>query len=153
MFLIAELTASIVLMFLEKSAPWGWAFTVQFLLLCVYGICAISCFLTKETINDVHTKVSDKTRFIKLLHADAELLVEKCSDPDTKEEFRKLAEAIRYSDPMSSEALQELEGELSHTLSECDRNITAQDFTAAKELCIKAKLLLAVRNKMCKALK
>lgn len=152
-FLTVELAASIAFMLFEKRVLWRWAFAVQFLLLCVYGICAISCFLTKETINDVHTKVSDKTRFLKLLRADAEMLVEKCTDSVTKEECQKLAEAIRYSDPMSSETLQELEGDLARTLSECDRAVTAKDFAAAKELCAKAMLLLAERNKVCKALK
>lgn len=152
-FLIAELTASIVFMLFEKRAPWGWAFAVQFLMLCIYGICAISCFLTKETINDVHTKVSDKTRFIKLLRADAEMLVEKCSDPETREECRKLAESIRYSDPMSSETLFELEKDLALTVSECDRAVAAKDYAAARELCAKAMLQLTERNKVCKALK
>lgn len=152
-FLIAELAASIVFMLFEKRVPWGWAFAVQFLMLCIYGICAISCFLTKETINDVHTKVSDKTRFIKLLRADAEMLVEKCSDPETREECRKLAESIRYSDPMSSETLFELEKDLALTVSECDRAVTAKDYAAARELCAKAMLQLTERNKVCKALK
>lgn len=152
-FLIAELVASGVFILFEESVPLRGAFAVQFLLLCVYGICAISCFLTKETINDTHTKAGDKTRFIKLLRSDAEMLVENCSDPVTKEEFRKLAEAIRYSDPMSSEALFELEKDLAMTISECDRAVTAQDFATAKEFCAKASLLLAERNKMCKALK
>lgn len=152
-FLIAELAASIVFMLFEKIVPWGWAFAVQFLMLCIYGICAISCFLTKEAINDVHTKVSDKTRFIKLLRADAEMLVEKCSDPETREECRKLAEAIRYSDPMSSETLFELEKDLAFTVSECDRAVAAKDYAAARALCAKAMLQLAERNKVCKALK
>lgn len=152
-FLMAELAASIVFMLFQKRAPWAWAFAVQFLMLCIYGICAISCFLTKETINDVHTRVSDKTRFLKLLRADAEMLVKKCSDSDVREECRKLAESIRYSDPMSSEALSELEKELVLTVSECDRAITAKDFSTAKGLCAKAMLLLAERNNVCKALK
>lgn len=152
-FLITELVASEVFILLEEIVPLGWVFAVQFLLLCVYGICAISCFLTKEMINDIHTKVSDKTRFIKSLRTDAEMLVEKCSDPVTKEECRKLAEAIRNSDPMSSEALSELEKDLALAISECDKAVVAQDFATAKELCAKAKLLLAERNKKCKALK
>lgn len=152
-FLIAELVASGVFILLEEIVPFGWAFAVQFLLLCVYGICAVSCFLTKETINDVHTKVSDKTRFIKFLRTDAEMLVEKCSDPVTKEECRKLAEAIRNSDPMSNESLFELEKDLALTISECDRAVAAQDFSAVQDLCVKAKMLLSERSRKCKALK
>lgn len=152
-YVIAEFLVSCVFIIFEKSIRTGLAFGLQFLLLCVYGVCAVSCFLSKETIDDVHTKVSDKTRFIKLLAVDAKMLVEKCSDPETKEECRKLAEQIRYSDPMSSEALFELEKDLALTVSQCDKAIEAKDFVAAKEFCAKAMLQLSERNKKCKALK
>lgn len=152
-YLIAELLASILFILFEDAVRPGLAFGLQFLLLCIYGVCAVSCFLSKETIDDVHTRVSDKTRFIRLLCADAEMLVEKCPDPDTKEECRRLAEAIRYSDPMSSEALFELEKELSLTVSKCDSAIGEGDFAAARELCARAALQLTERNRKCKALK
>lgn len=152
-YIMAELLVSCIFIILEDNIRPGLAFGLQFLLLCIYGICAVSCFLSKEMIDDVHTKVSDKTRFIKLLSIDAEMLVEKCSDPETKEECRRLVEAVRYSDPMSSEALFELEKDLTLTVSQCDRAIEEKDFAAAKELCAKAMLQLAERNKKCKALK
>lgn len=152
-YIMAELLVSCIFIILEDNIRPGLAFGLQFLMLCIYGICAVSCFLSKEMIDDVHTKVSDKTRFIKLLSIDAEMLVEKCPDPDTKEECRKLAESVRYSDPMSSEALFELEKDLTLTVSQCDRAIEEKDFTAAKEFCAKAMLQLAERNKKCKALK
>lgn len=152
-YIMAELLVSCIFIILEDSIRPGLAFGLQFLLLCIYGICAVSCFLSKEMIDDVHTKVSDKTRFIKLLSIDAEMLVEKCSDPETKEECRKLAESVRYSDPMSSEALFELEKDLTLTVSQCDKAIEEKDFAAAKEFCAKAMLQLDERNKKCKALK
>lgn len=152
-YIIAELLVSCVFIMFENNIRQSWAFGLQFLLLCIYGICAVSCFLSKETIDDVRTRVSDKTRFIKLLGIDAEMLVEKCSDPETKEECRRLVESVRYSDPMSSEALFELEKDLALTVSKCDRAIETGDFAAAKEFCAKAMLQLTERNKKCKALK
>lgn len=152
-YIIAEFCASTLFILLENHMKWGLAFAVQFLFLCIYGICAISCFLAKETIEDVHNNVSDKTRFIKLLRVDAEMLIEKCDDAETKTECKKLAETIRYSDPMSNESLFELEKDLALTVSECDKAVTAKDFAHAKELCAKAMLQLTERNKKCKALK
>ncbi len=152
-YIIAEFCASTLFIIFEHHIKWGWAFAVQFLFLCIYGVCAISCFLAKETIEDVHNNVSDKTRFIKLLRVDAEMLIEKCGDDETKEECKKLAEAIRYSDPMSNESLFELEKDLALTVSECDKAVSAKDFALAKELCAKAILQLTERNKKCKALK
>lgn len=152
-FLIAELIVSGICILFEESVPGAWAFAIQFFMLCVYGICALSCFLTKETIHDVQTKVSERTRFMKQLRTKAEMLAEKCTDPAIREECRSLAEAIRNSDPVSGESLVEIEQHLASMISECDRAVAAKDFAAAGELCAKAKLLLAERNKNCKALK
>ena len=133
--------------------PFGWAFAVQFLLLCIYGVCAVSCFLAKDTIDEVHNRVSDKTRFLKLLRVDAEMLVEKCSDAELKKQLQALSDAIRFSDPMSNETLFELEKDITLTVSECSKAVENGDFENANELCKKADLLLAERNKKCKALK
>lgn len=152
-YIIVEFIASTVFIILDKIIPFGWAFAAQFIILSVYGVCAVSCFLAKETIDDVHNKISDKTRFLKLLRVDAEMLVEKCSNPELKEQLKTLSEAIRYSDPMSNEALFEMEKEITFTVSECGKSIETGDFEEAEELCKKAVLLLAERNKKCKALK
>lgn len=152
-YIVAEFCASTLFIVLEHHIKWGLAFAVQFLFLCIYGVCAVSCFLSKETIEEIHTKIEDKTGFWKLLRADAEMLVEKCTDPDMKLHLQQLAEAIRYSDPMSSELLLELEKEISSTVSECDKAVTSGELEKAEELCKKAQLLVKERNKKCKALK
>lgn len=152
-YLILEFLLSTVFVVFDKSVPWGWAFAAQLLIFGVYLVFAISCFMAKETIKEVKTKVSDKTRFIKLLRTDAEMLVEKCDDPALKEQCRKFAESVRYSDPMSDEALFELEKELAYTVSQCDQAIVARDYIQAEQLCSKASLLLTERNRKCKALK
>lgn len=152
-YIIVEFIASTIFIIFEKIIPFGWSFAAQFLFLCIYGVCAVSCFLAKETIDDVHNRVSDKTRFLKLLRVDAEMLVEKCHDPELKKQLQALSEAIRYSDPMSNEALFELEKDITLTVSECGKSVENGDFDEVGELCKKANLLLSERNKKCKALK
>lgn len=152
-YITGEFVASTVFIIIEKNISFRWAFAVQFLLFCIYGVCAVSCFLSKETIDDVHNKVSDKTRFLKLLRVDAEMLVEKCPDAELRGQLQKFSDAIRYSDPMSNEALFELEKDITLTVSECGRAVESGNFENASELCKKADLLLVERNKKCKALK
>lgn len=152
-YLILEFVSSTLFVVFEEKIPWGWVLAIQLLFFAVYLIFAISCFLAKDTIAEVNTKVSDKTRFIKLLRTDAEMLVEKCGDPALAEKCRKFAEAVQYSDPMSDEALFELEKDLAFTVSECDKAIVAQEYGKAEQLCDKASLLLTERNRKCKALK
>lgn len=152
-YVMAEFCASTVFIVFERQVKWGWTFAAQFLLLCIYGICAISCFLAKATIDEVHAKVSGKTAFWKLLREDADVLVQKCPPSALKTQLQQLSEAIRYSDPMSSEALAEWDKEIAEALSDCGKAVSCNDLGQAEELCQKAQLLLTRRNKRCKALK
>ena len=152
-YLVAEFILSIILAIFEEYVSFALAFTPQLLLLAVHLIFAISCFLSKQTIQEIKTKVDDKTRYIKLLRADTEMLASKCQNPALKEECKKFAEAVRFSDPMSNDALFELEKELALAVSDCDHAISQQNDEEAFALLKKANLLLQERNQKCKALK
>lgn len=54
-YITAELLVSSIFIIFEEAIRWNWAFGLQFLLLCIYGVCAVSCFLSKEIIDDIHT--------------------------------------------------------------------------------------------------
>lgn len=152
-YIVVEFILSTVLIIFEYDIELIWAFTPQFILLAVYLMLLLSGFLAKATIEEVNTKVGDKTRFIKLLRVDSERLVQKCDDPTLKEACRKFSEAVRYSDPMSNEALFELEKELVLTVSNCSKAISEKNYAEAGLLCQRASDLLDERNMKCKALK
>ena len=152
-YLVLELVLSTLYVSLEEYVSFAFAFTTQLIILAVHLVFAISCFLSKQTIQEIKTKVDDKTRYIKLLRADTEMLASKCQNPTLKEECKKFAEAVRYSDPMSNDALFELEKELALAVSDCDQAISQQNDDEAFALLQKATLLLQERNKKCKALK
>lgn len=152
-YVIVELVLSTLFAILDDIVSWQLAFILQFVVFCVFMIFAISCFLAKNTIEGIKANVGDKTRFIKLLRVDAEMLCEKCTDIEVKKHLQKLAEDIRFSDPMSNDALFELEKEISLAVSECDKAVVAKDYETTLILCNKASSLLAERNKKCIALK
>lgn len=152
-YLILEFILSTIYVVLEEYISFAFAFTTQLIILAVHLVLAISCFLSKQTIQEITTNVEDKTRYIKLLRADAEMLVTKCQNPSLKEHCRKFAEEVRFSDPMSNEYLFELEKELTLAVADCDHAISLQNYEEAYELLNKASLLLKERNQKCKALK
>ncbi len=152
-FFIAELVASVIFIALEKKVSPAIAIIVQLLFLAIFLVFGISCVIAKKTITEVGDRVDEKTSFTKLLRVDAEMLAEKCDDEELSAKLKKLAEAVRYSDPMSAEALFELEKELAYTISICDEALVKKDYLLASELCDKASILLAERNKKTKALK
>jgi len=152
-YLIIGLTTSTLFIVFERLVSWKLALPVQLAELAVYCVFAISCFIGKEKIDEIQDKVKDKTAFIKLLRVDVEMLVGKCSDAETSEMLKSLAEKVRYSDPMSAEALFELEKEISFAVTECDEALVTGDYELAQEKCRRAEMLLSERNKKCKALK
>ena len=73
-----------------------------------------------------------------------------CANPDAAAAVRKLAEELRYSDPVSSPALEEAERDLSAAVADLQSAVADDDSEAVKQLSRKAAALLAERNRLCK---
>lgn len=102
-------------------------------------------------VNATHEKVKSQTQFIKLLTVDAETLLGKAKTPDAKIAAKKVYEALRYSDPMRSEALGEVEAELAEKFQAFESAVnTDSGVTEAAEDLLET---LAERNRKCKATK
>ena len=105
--------------------------------------------LAAQLVAEVDEKVKTNTNFIRSLTADAEGLMAKAL-PENKAACKKVYEALRYSDPMSHEALADIEGEISLRFAALEAAGADAEFSAvADELCA----LIADRNRKCKVLK
>ena len=105
-----------------------------------------------EIVSVTGDKVKVKTAFIRLLTADAESLLAYAKTDEAKAAANKVYEAVRYSDPMSSDALAGVEGQITLKFNEFSNAVTsgADNIEAlANELVI----LVGDRNKKCKLLK
>ena len=94
-----------------------------------------------------------QTFFIKSLTVDADTLLSQAKSDEIKTECRKVYEAVRYSDPMSSDALAMSEAQITirfTALSEAVKNGKAEEVKAITEELL---VLLAERNKKCKLMK
>lgn len=152
-YCVAEILVSVLLMIFERAADIRFAVAVQIILLAIYLVFAIACYISKMAVSEVHEKVAAKTQYLQLLRADAELNVVKCMDPETKAACQKLAEEIRYSDPVSHASLQELEQKLQETVRAIGGALEQSNNALAQHLCQQASLQLAERNLKTKALK
>lgn len=116
-YLIVQNIAFAIFMVLPLTASWI-AIVVCALILGISAICLIGTETGREEINRVEEKVEKKVFYIKSLQVDVEMLASVESDADTKAALTKLAEKIRFSDPMSDEALVDLEAEISAKVKE-----------------------------------
>ena len=70
-----------------------------------------------------------------------------------KAECKKVYEAVRYSDPMSSNALASIESEITITFAKLSEAVVDDNFETVSEFASEIIILLGDRNKKCKLLK
>ena len=145
-YLIIQLFAFAVFMIFPTLPVW-LAVVVCSIILAISALCAIAGQAGASEINRVEEKIKVKRAFIQFLQTDIEMLAESETDTETKTALKKLAEKVRFSDPMSHEMLGELESRITAKVEELK---TAADKKAPIE---EVALLLTERNKKCKILK
>lgn len=145
-YLIIQLIAFAVFMIFPTLPVW-LAVVVCSIILAISALCAIAGQAGANEINRVEEKIKVKRAFIQFLQTDIEMLTENETSAETKAELKKLAEKVRFSDPMSHEMLGELESRISAKVEEMK---TATD---KKGLIAEINTLLTERNKKCKILK
>lgn len=145
-YLIIQIIAFAVFMALPLTASWI-AIVVCALILGISAICLIGTETGREEIGRVEEKVEKKVFYIKSLQVDIEMLANTETDSDTKMALTKLAEKIRFSDPMSNDALSDLEAEITAKVKELK---TAEN---KAEIITVLDSLVIERNKKAKLLK
>lgn len=145
-YLIIQLIAFAIFMIFPTLPVW-LAVVVCAIILAIFALCAIAGQAGANEINHVEEKIKVKRAFIQFLQTDIEMLAESETDVETKSELKKLAEKVRFSDPMSHEMLGELESRISAKVEEMKMA------TDKKGLISEVTTLLTERNKKCKILK
>lgn len=145
-YLIIQIIAFTVFMALPLTVSWI-ALVVCALILGISAICLIGTETGREEINRVKENVEKKLFYIKSLQVDIEILASTETDSDTKAALTKLAEKIRYSDPMSNKVLVELEAEITAKVKELKTADNKAEIIAVLDS------LIAERNKKVKLLK
>ena len=107
----------------------------------------ITAEIGRDIVSNVEEKVQSKVSYIREIQTDIEIAAERESDSAIKQKILKLAEKVRYSDPISSGELSELEKRISDMVKEL---YDADDKLAIVD---EIELLLLERNKKCKIYK
>ena len=145
-YLSLQLIVFAIFMIFPMLPVW-LAIVVCSIVFAISALCAIAGQAGANEINRVEEKIKVKRAFIQFLQVDLEMLAESETDTETKTELVKLAEKVRFSDPMSHEMLGELESRIS---AKVEQMKTTAD---KKALIEEVDLLLVERNKKCKILK
>lgn len=140
-----------VLMLIPNCPAWIAAIVCA----VVVGFNAIAVIKAKtasDIVSDIDDKIKVQTAFIKTLTVDAESLVVRAQNDAAKAVAKKVYEAARYSDPMSSDALSGIESEISIKFNQFAGAVASN----GEDVGAKADELIALinhRNQRCKLLK
>lgn len=148
--LVAMLVLGSLTMAIPDLPKWiGAIVCILALLFTVISVLRASA--AAEIVNDIDKKVKSQTQFIKMLTVDAQNLMERAQTPEERIACKKVYDAVRYSDPMSSDALSIEEHEISEKmLVFADAVQYHGNFSECADELI---ALIGNRNRKCKALK
>ena len=127
--------------------------SVCMLVLVFTAIAVVKAKAAAVIVDEIDKKVEAQTFFIKSLTVDAESLMTRAKSEIAKAECKKVYEAVRYSDPMSNDALSAIESQITVEFSALSDAVYADELDTVKTIAEELTILLADRNKKCRLLK
>ena len=107
-------------------------------ILAAAGVGVIAADVMRNEIQRQDTVLRKDVSAMRGMQSKMRVLAGQCAGTEIAEEVGRLSEALRYSDPVSSQAVAEIEAELESLIDELQRAAMDQDFPSARELCRKA---------------
>lgn len=129
--------------------PYTYGIICDVVLAGIACILLILTFAAGREISQAENEIGKKIFYIRNLRADIELLNVK--DPEAADAINKLAEVVRFSDPMSHSQLSDIEHEISERFYILKDN--ADNASTVIAVCADMQQLLKERNEKCKILK
>ena len=148
-YLAFQLIFSIAEIALASIIPLWVAVIVNALLLALAVIgCVTTDAMRDEIIRQDEQLKKDVSRMRELQSMAASMLAQ-CTDEDMKQAVKKIADELRFSDPVSSEATAELEEDMRNQMKDIQQAIVDGDEESVKTLCAKLMGSLVERNRSC----
>lgn len=145
-YLCASLIVGAVFMVFQ-NAGFTLALVIQTLILAAFLIIAIISLLARDTVQAIGENVKQNVTNLKSILVDVEMLSSSCTDPELRQALNKLADTVKYSDPMSTAAVELVEQRIMRKISELRVSIDNNQIPDALQVCKELELLYVERNK------
>ena len=124
---------------------------VALIIMALYAVAVLKAAAAAQIVEGIDEKVKVQTAFIKTLTGDAQTLLSRAKSEPVKSACKKVFEAVRYSDPMSAEALSEVESRIRTEFDSFTDAVISDDAEAATASADELLTLIKERNSRCKA--
>jgi len=149
-YMVAQLVLSLIFMGIGFICSAWIPVVIYVVLLGGASIGFIAADATRDEIERQDVVLKADTECIQSLRSIVYPLSGQVADKDCSELLHDLAEEFKYSDPVSSDAIRDIEQELSALVGELQKAVVDTDVEAIKALCQKIKVTLIERNRLCK---
>ncbi|MDR0518579.1 MAG: hypothetical protein LBG82_00775 [Clostridiales Family XIII bacterium] len=148
-YLVVQMAAGFALMLLPDGL-YKVSVIVQLIVLAVFLVFALSALMVKNNAEAVEAKISEKRFFVSSLVVELQGLADRADDPLQRKKLKALAEAVRFSDPMSHPSLAPQEVKLEALAAELE---AAAGKGSADQVMKEFEATLTERNRKAKLLK
>ena len=149
-YLAVQLIAGLVFMALGLIVPVWLPLALYVVLLGVAAAGFVAADAARDEVVRQEVKLEKDVSRMREFQAKGRALVTLNQIPEAARPLEKLAEDLRFSDPVSSEALTEIEDQLAECLAQLQEAVSAQKTEQILSVCREAERILAERNQLCK---
>lgn len=149
-YLTVQLVLSLIEMCLAAIVPVWVAVIVNILPIAFALIGCIAAEVMRDEIVHQDIKIKTDVGNMRALQSQTASFVGMSQDAVVKKQLQDLADDFKYSDPVSSEATQEMEMELKFLVNEIQRALVDGDMKSVEGFLVRVKASLAERNRVCK---
>ena len=123
---------------------------VALIIMALYAVAVLKAAAAAEIVEQIDEKVQAKTTFIRTLTVDAQTLLSRAKSEPVKAACKKVFEAVRYSDPMSADALSDVESRIRTEFDSFTDAVISDNAEAATASADELLTLIQERNSRCK---
>lgn len=149
-YLAVQLIAGLVFMALGLIVPVWLSLALYVVLLGIAAAGFVAADAARDEVVRQELKLEKDVSRMREFQAKGRALVTLNQIPEAARPLEKLAEDLRFSDPVSSEALTEIEDQLAECLAQLQEAVSAQKTEQILSVCREAERILAERNQLCK---
>lgn len=149
-YLAVQLIAGLVFMALGLIVPVWLPLALYVVLLGIAAAGFVAADAVRDEVVRQEIKLEKDVSRMREFQAKGRALVTLNKVPEAARPLEKLAENLRFSDPVSSEALTEVEDQLAECLAQLQEAVSAQKTEQILSVCQEAERILAERNQLCK---
>lgn len=102
---------------------------------------------TADVVGGIDEKVKNKTFFMKSLRVDVESLQARAENSEIADELKKVWDAVRYSNPVSAEALSGIEAQITIKFADLADAVEKSDIQSVKKASKELQILINDREK------